>query len=237
MGNGKRILDHDLACEIGVKEALVFQQIHYWMGKKPHERDGRYWIYNTMSAWQQQLAFYSQRTIERAIKTLTNLGIVISGNHNKNRNNRTRWYSVSYDHSILIQCGIKAPRQIVGSTTTDCRQGPRQNVGIDSDKMAGSLHKKTKKIATLDYYTGGSDGIKKFYPSFTDNKVLDAFKRLHNLQKFDIRREIYVRLNDLDVLPGNMRGYMTKCVQLCMDGEFEGYTMPSLEYCIEKCGE
>ncbi|MEL1193439.1 replication protein, partial [Staphylococcus epidermidis] len=41
-----------LATEIGLNEAIVLQQMHYWLKKSNHNYDGRRWIYNSFSEWQ-----------------------------------------------------------------------------------------------------------------------------------------------------------------------------------------
>jgi len=47
-----------LAAAIGLNEAIVLQQIRYWLGDKrrPKIRDGRRWVYNTYPQWQTNLA-------------------------------------------------------------------------------------------------------------------------------------------------------------------------------------
>jgi hypothetical protein len=41
-----------LAATLGLNEAIFIQQTHYWLQRTKHERDGRWWVYNTMEAWQ-----------------------------------------------------------------------------------------------------------------------------------------------------------------------------------------
>ena len=41
-----------LATEIGLNEAIVLQQMHYWLKKSNHNYDGRRWIYNSFPEWQ-----------------------------------------------------------------------------------------------------------------------------------------------------------------------------------------
>jgi hypothetical protein len=44
-----------LAAKIGLNEAVVLQQIHYWLGISKHNIEGRTWVYNTYEEWQKQL--------------------------------------------------------------------------------------------------------------------------------------------------------------------------------------
>lgn len=68
-----------LAEKIGLNEAVVLQQIHYWFVTSTHKRDGKTWIYNTYKEWQLQMPFWSESTIKRAIKLLEKKGYLIAG--------------------------------------------------------------------------------------------------------------------------------------------------------------
>lgn len=90
----------ELACAVGLNEAIVLQQIHYWVilnGKaKRNYQDGHYWTYNTYAAWKAQLPFWSDSTIKRTFSVLESKGLVISGNYNKTQMDRTKWYRIDY---------------------------------------------------------------------------------------------------------------------------------------------
>ncbi len=86
-----------LAVAIGLNEALVLQQFHYWLQRSQHEHDGRKWIYNTFEVWQQQFPFWSLRTIKTVIGNLEKTGLVLTGNYNAHSWDRTKWYSIDYD--------------------------------------------------------------------------------------------------------------------------------------------
>lgn len=85
-----------LAVAIGVNEAIILQKINLWLNCKPHNADGRSWIYNSYKSWQEQLPFFSESTIKRALKNLEDKGIIITGNFNKLKMDRTKWYSIDY---------------------------------------------------------------------------------------------------------------------------------------------
>ncbi|WP_411255314.1 hypothetical protein [Neobacillus niacini] len=69
-----------LAVKIGVNEAVVLQQIHYWLRISKHTIEGRTWVYNTYEEWQKQLPFWSVSTIKRTIRSLEMLGLLLSEN-------------------------------------------------------------------------------------------------------------------------------------------------------------
>jgi len=85
-----------LAVKLGLNEAMVLQQIHYWLQGSQHQYDGRKWVYNSYKEWQVQLPFWSESTIKRTIKSLEKQGYVISANYNKSKLDQTKWYCIDY---------------------------------------------------------------------------------------------------------------------------------------------
>ena len=77
-----------LAEKIGINEAILLQQIHYWLKTSGHEHDGKKWIYNTYEDWKKQLRWCSTSTIKRAVLELERKNLLIAGNFNKSYFNR-----------------------------------------------------------------------------------------------------------------------------------------------------
>lgn len=86
-----------LAVGIGLNEAILLQKIHGWLQCTPKEHIGRNWIYNSYKSWHEQLEFMSESTIKRAMKSLIDKGIVITENFNKEKFDKTLWYSIDYE--------------------------------------------------------------------------------------------------------------------------------------------
>lgn len=86
-----------LAVEIGLNESIIVQQIHYWLQKSNHEYDGRKWIYNSAEEWKKQFPFWGIATIRRTFTKLENSGLLLVGNYNKLKIDRTKWYSIDYE--------------------------------------------------------------------------------------------------------------------------------------------
>ncbi|WKT76974.1 hypothetical protein [Lysinibacillus fusiformis] len=130
-----------LAVAIGLNNAIVVQQVHYWLRISKNERDGQKWVYKTIDEWHEEFPFWSKRTLERVIESLEDIKILVSGNYNKLKMDRTKWYRINYE--ILNECCNDAYRQNGGMETdkmaesklTTCQNGKRQNGVNDSDKM------------------------------------------------------------------------------------------------------
>lgn len=92
----------ELACKIGLNESMILQQIHYWNAHNSktgnNYRDGHYWTFNSVVNWQDQFPFWSTSTIKRTIKRLEDMQLVITGNYNKLKIDRTKWYRIDYDN-------------------------------------------------------------------------------------------------------------------------------------------
>lgn len=86
-----------LACAIGLNEAILLQQIHYWLVKSKHIHDGRSWIYNSVEEWNAQFPFWSEHTVRRVLSSLEKSGLIVTANYNKDKRDQTKWYSIDYD--------------------------------------------------------------------------------------------------------------------------------------------
>lgn len=86
-----------LAEKIGLNEAIILQQVHYWLNTSGKKIDGRNWIYNSYADWEEQFPFWSISTIRRTITSLENQNLLIHGNYNKMKFDNTKWYTINYD--------------------------------------------------------------------------------------------------------------------------------------------
>lgn len=86
-----------LAMKIGFREAVILQQIHFWLTSSLHIIEGRRWIYNTYKDWHKQFPFWSEVTIKRSILSLERKGLLISGNWNFSKIDKTKWYTIDYE--------------------------------------------------------------------------------------------------------------------------------------------
>lgn len=85
-----------LAKEVGLNDAIVIQQVHYWLKQSKNVHDGKTWIYNSYKEWKEQFPFWPLVTIQRIFKRLEDNGYLIVGNYNKHPFDRTKWYRIDY---------------------------------------------------------------------------------------------------------------------------------------------
>lgn len=108
-----------LACEIGLNEAIILQQIHYWLQKSKNIEAGHKWIYNTYNAWQKQFPFWSIPTIRRTITSLEKKGVIVTGNFNKAGFDKTKWYRIDYQKLESMSRRCDQNDQTIRSIWTD----------------------------------------------------------------------------------------------------------------------
>jgi hypothetical protein len=101
------VVNPELAARIGLNEAIVLQQLNYWIVETESgvEHEGRRWIYNTLEQWQKQFPFWSVDTIKRALSSLQKKGIVVVDQLNKSKHDRTNFYTINHQSDALIEEG------------------------------------------------------------------------------------------------------------------------------------
>lgn len=94
------VVNKQLATILGLNEALVLQQVNYWLeDNKKNKRNyykGRYWTYNTISKWQKEFPFWSILTVKSIFKKLIDMKLIIVDNFNLYQADKMLWYTINY---------------------------------------------------------------------------------------------------------------------------------------------
>lgn len=114
-----------LAEKVGLNEAIILQQIHYWLNSSKHNYDGKRWIYNSYPNWAKQFPFWSERTIKRAFGSLEKQDLLYVGNYNRAGFDRTKWYSINYEN--LNNLVARSSGQNGTTSMTNCHDAKGQN--------------------------------------------------------------------------------------------------------------
>lgn len=155
-----------LAKKVGLNEAIVLQQVHYWLNPKHNKNcfNGRHWVWNTYEQWQEQFPFWSIITIRRAINSLEKIGILISYVDTSAFKN-LKYYSINYDllneisssqtQEPVVSESLENPR-FSGTNTNEqidvikMSRRPDQNEQIDLINMTSS-YKDTKTTSEITH--------------------------------------------------------------------------------------
>ena len=189
-----------LAAHIGLNEAIILQQVHYWLLKSDKLEDGRKWTYNSYESWREQFPFWSVATIKRAISSLEKQELLISGNHNKAAFDKTKWYTLNYQK---IQSMTNRLAQIDPTSGSNCTN--------DEIKLTQPIPKTTTEITTKTSLEEEKNNKKKkiqndfadIFSSYTANAdLIDAlysFLEMRNtLKPKPTTKAIQLVLNKLD---------------------------------------
>ena len=106
-----------LAEAIGLQEAIVVQQLHYWTRRSNNTHDGHRWVYNTINDWHDQFPFWSKRTIQRILKRLKANDYIITAKPHKRRGDTTVWYRLNYEELGNIESSL--PSQAAGPEASE----------------------------------------------------------------------------------------------------------------------
>lgn len=109
-----------LAKEIGLNEAIMLQQMHYWLLKSSNEFTGVKWFYKTLEEWQTEFPFWSAMTIRRTLGSLEKQKIIKIGNFNKKKFDKTKWYTIDYQR-VNRRC-VQNEQTMCSDRTDGCVQ-------------------------------------------------------------------------------------------------------------------
>lgn len=85
-----------LAVKIGLNEAILLQQLDYWLNHADKEHEGRMWIYKSYERWQEQdFPFWSVSTVKRIVKKLREINLIDVESLSDNFNNRVNYYTIN----------------------------------------------------------------------------------------------------------------------------------------------
>lgn len=112
--------DTFLATKYGVNEAILLNNFIFWIAKNEanriHFHDGRYWTYNSVRAFAELFPFWSEKQIRTTIASLERQGVLLKGNYNEQKYDRSLWYSFSdeFVKCILHEGQIDFPKRANG---------------------------------------------------------------------------------------------------------------------------
>lgn len=212
--SSKRAFDEKVVKIVGLKKAIILQQIDYWVNvaqkSQTNYHDEFYWTYNTVEKWSEQF-FWSNKTTERLLKELRKDDYIKVGNYNKLGFDRTLWYRVNHkklDAEIQALKPLNKPEttaqnhsdKMTESIPSKCQNALRQNEEIHSPKMSEAIPKSSPESNTK------SSPIKEEVISLPPRwESIDSFA-LDSEQYLGIYECLYLKkFNDIPSVDGNRR--------------------------------
>lgn len=113
----------EIAQKYSVNEAIMLQNFQFWISKNRksanHQHKGRTWTYNSLKNFQEIFPFWSKSQIERILKKLVQNNILITGNFNSKKQDRTCWYAFKNEKEWLQNSTSGQNVQKLDSTIVD----------------------------------------------------------------------------------------------------------------------
>lgn len=93
--------DTDVAARVGVNAAVLYNHILFWVLKNKANddnfKDGTWWTYCKMDAFVELFPYLTKKQVRTALDKLRDSGLVITGNYNTDKRDRTIWYTIPAD--------------------------------------------------------------------------------------------------------------------------------------------
>lgn len=200
-------MDHSFNVEIakryGIHAAVILKSIYFWITKNiANEKnyfDGNYWTYNSKKALSNLFPYMTARQIDYAMQKLINDGLIITGNYNKSKYDRTLWYAITKKgYSILQNCEMDSTNY---ANRIDDSVKPIPDINTDKDtvkytdinntiyeeftqlwesyprkigkKRAFEAYKRAKKAGVTDDVI--SDGINRYRQYIESRKIAEKY--------------------------------------------------------------
>jgi hypothetical protein len=92
------VISADLALHVGLNEAIVLQQLNYWLESTDSgvDHEGARWVYNTHEQWRDQFPFWSVDTVKRTFTSLKKQDLNLIAQLSKDKHDRTNYYTVNH---------------------------------------------------------------------------------------------------------------------------------------------
>ena len=137
--------DVEDAMKYGVEKAVVLSNIRFWLNNNKNKdlsavkHDGYYWMYNTAKDLSNVLPYFTQSKVQRLLKQLEDDGVLIVGNYNKVKYDRTKWYTLSefsYDdicntHNSELNNGNDGIEQPIQDSKTNTKTNNKIDTSIN----------------------------------------------------------------------------------------------------------
>lgn len=180
--------DADIAAKYGIVESLFLCNIAFWVKQntlnKHNYFEGRYWTYNSLSAYAGLFYYVSESTIKRAIKHLKDEGLIYAGNFNNDRFNHTNYYTLTDKGCALIKNPTDRTGQndLIETTYSDLplfnKNTDSTDISISDNTLQIPLISPEEKLKLL------FDEFWAAYPRKDDKKrAWLKFKAIKNLEK------------------------------------------------------
>jgi hypothetical protein len=106
----------DEAIRYGIEKALIINNLRYWLRKNKandqNHKFGYYWTYNSTKAFAKLFPYMNEKSISRWLNELEKDEIILSGNFNRMKTDRTKWFTLREPEFCTIPQNEKSKMSI-----------------------------------------------------------------------------------------------------------------------------
>lgn len=203
--------DVDIATQYGVNGAILIQNVSFWIikNKANHKNffEGRYWTYNSISAFEKLFPFWNERQIRYVISKLIEENVLMKGYFNESSYDRTAWYSFTDDFFLKHFSDTKnddSSCQKSNSHLTKLSNEKDKNVKCNIGTDINTDNKTQIESSALAFFESN-------YPEAYDTLMMQFKKQINDFfmfsAKFDATFEMEKLEYDRAVLSGRFKKF------------------------------
>jgi hypothetical protein len=112
-----------LARDIGLNEAIILQQVHYWLNLQFSRCliEEQYWVRYSLKQWGCQFPFWDKKTLRRAINNLEKLEVLVS--LVREDSSKAKYYAINYWRLDQLTSPTKSQHASFSSNSDDSKGG------------------------------------------------------------------------------------------------------------------
>ena len=183
--------DIEIAKDYGIESAILIENIRFWVLKNKangnNEHEGRFWVYNSVTAWAELFPYMKESTIRRCLNKLVDDGVLMKGCFNKSAHDRTLWYSFVDESKFISNSTLIEPdlqKNANGLSLNDkCYNEAVINASINSSINADTDPKLDRFDEFWELYNK-KNGKKKCLTRWKYLKKSDIDKIFHHLPAY-----------------------------------------------------
>lgn len=191
-----------MAQEYGIQEAILIHHFQHWIRinkqNKSNFYDGKTWTYQRLKDISDQFIYMSIKQVERILNNLVKKGVILKGNYNINKYDRTCWYAFVDENRFLphfrdksrnaemenSKRGNENPETrncIITDTKPDTKPNPTPPTPSKGVAVVSSDFNK-ETIEQMLQLCLSIEQINKLTKSFDEKTILHAIKYCQNVQ-------------------------------------------------------
>lgn len=141
------------AREYGIEKAILLFNIRFWLKKNSangkHIYEGFVWTYNSSTAFEILFPYLNNNSIRRWLIELENDGVLKSGNFNKAKYDKTKWYTIPAEFAVLNN-RISENEQSIVQNEQPIPDINTDEIPLASDESDASLKGRGKKERKIE---------------------------------------------------------------------------------------